>query len=569
MAVGVAGQGEASLDNTGLMVPGGDDDAGEIDDLDDSSHTSAHTGCTTTAVTSSRVDSAPPAPAAVVTLATPQKKKKASWMLLALLFWCGMGTFARTEVFVLQTRYFTVCAGYGKDYFPYSHAALFMPPILFLYLETKIAPILIARFGARMYAMGRILAATVSTVVVLLVFAAQFSPGRDSHPSAAGFYVGLIVIGWGASATYEVVTAMVSALSSSSFAAFFVGTYSAAIIFGPVNIATGELCDGDVAMGHAVAWQLGTSAILVVIVGVAFQLAAAFVYGVGRHLWPTRGGRGRQGREWWIPTDHSQPRRRQGRRRGPRPRGEFNRRRAGDERGANGSQRRAASGAHVYAVVQVVLEASARALHQHGDQHCSHWRVRPTWRHCSLALLRVLLGYSRWGDLYAVEETQGTRHERCALRGGGALPLSCDDSSSLVQPRAAVRRRDPHGKRAVDHSRRMVLHNDVDQGECDRRRQQGDAHHLLCRDECRDCDRRRYERERKVARVAERAATARVHILLFDCACACLFVCVRQRVRKSVERPGGMTMYASRILGGFHVAGFFTGPGALSNWSSK
>lgn len=110
----MAGQGEASLDNTGLMVPGGDDDAGEIDDLDDSSHTSAHTGCTTTAVTSSRVDSAPPAPAAVVTLATPQKKKKASWMLLALLFWCGMGTFARTEVFVLQTRYFTVCAGYGK-----------------------------------------------------------------------------------------------------------------------------------------------------------------------------------------------------------------------------------------------------------------------------------------------------------------------------------------------------------------------------------------------------------------------------------------------------------------------
>jgi hypothetical protein len=140
--------------------------------------------------------------------------------------------------------------------------------------QTKIAPILIARFGARMYAMGRILAATVSTVVVLLVFAAQFSPGRDSHPSAAGFYVGLIVIGWGASATYEVVTAMVSALSSSSFAAFFVGTYSAAIIFGPVNIATGELCDGDVAMGHAVAWQLGTSAILVVIVGVAFVYVA-------------------------------------------------------------------------------------------------------------------------------------------------------------------------------------------------------------------------------------------------------------------------------------------------------
>ena len=40
--------------------------------------------------------------------------KKASWLLVALLFWCGVGTFARTEVFVLQTRYFSLCAGYGK-----------------------------------------------------------------------------------------------------------------------------------------------------------------------------------------------------------------------------------------------------------------------------------------------------------------------------------------------------------------------------------------------------------------------------------------------------------------------
>jgi hypothetical protein len=152
MAVGVAGQGEASLDNTGLMVPGGDDDAGEIDDLDDSSHTSAHTGCTTTAVTSSRVDSAPPAPAAVVTLATPQKKKKASWMLLALLFWCGMGTFARTEVFVLQTRYFTVCAGYGKvrePALPLPNCPTTSPTHQFDSLWPGLSPLLIRGGGGR------------------------------------------------------------------------------------------------------------------------------------------------------------------------------------------------------------------------------------------------------------------------------------------------------------------------------------------------------------------------------------------------------------------------------------
>lgn len=45
---------------------------------------------------------------------TPSEPKKASWLLVALLFWCGVGTFARTEVFVLQTRYFSLCAGYGK-----------------------------------------------------------------------------------------------------------------------------------------------------------------------------------------------------------------------------------------------------------------------------------------------------------------------------------------------------------------------------------------------------------------------------------------------------------------------
>lgn len=45
---------------------------------------------------------------------TPSERKKASWLLVTLLFWCGVGTFARTEVFVLQTRYFSLCAGYGK-----------------------------------------------------------------------------------------------------------------------------------------------------------------------------------------------------------------------------------------------------------------------------------------------------------------------------------------------------------------------------------------------------------------------------------------------------------------------
>lgn len=57
---------------------------------------------------------------------------------LLLLFVCGIGTFARTEVFVLQTRFFTKCGGYGTDYFPFSHAALFIPPIFFLYVEVRL-----------------------------------------------------------------------------------------------------------------------------------------------------------------------------------------------------------------------------------------------------------------------------------------------------------------------------------------------------------------------------------------------------------------------------------------------
>eukprot|EP00038_Savillea_parva_P006422 m.163715 g.163715 ORF g.163715 m.163715 type:complete len:548 (-) comp12328_c0_seq1:223-1866(-) len=214
---------------------------------------------------------------AQVTLSNNPKptERKPSWLLLALLFWCGVGTFARTEVFVLQTRYFTVCASYGKDYFPFSQAALFMPSIFFLWLETKIAPPLMVRFGAKLYALGRIIVASVSTVVILVAFAISFAPGKDSHPDPAGFFIGLIVIGWGASATYESVTSLVSSLSSSCFCAFFVGTYSAALVFGPINLATGELCgEDDVAQGHAVALQLGASAIMVVVVIVCFVYVA-------------------------------------------------------------------------------------------------------------------------------------------------------------------------------------------------------------------------------------------------------------------------------------------------------
>jgi hypothetical protein len=85
--------------------------------------------------------------------------------------------------------------------------------------------------------------------------------------------MGLVTIGWGASATYESVTGVVSVLSPACFAAFFVGTYSAAIVFLPVNLATGALCgEGHLHEGpqsdakdHAVAWQFATSAFLVLV----------------------------------------------------------------------------------------------------------------------------------------------------------------------------------------------------------------------------------------------------------------------------------------------------------------
>jgi hypothetical protein len=100
-----------------------------------------------------------------------------------------------------------------------------------------------------------------------------FSSGRDTHPDPWGFYMGLVTIGWGASATYESVTGVVSVLSPACFAAFFVGTYSAAIVFLPVNLATGALCgEGHLHEGpqsdakdHAVAWQFATSAFLVLV----------------------------------------------------------------------------------------------------------------------------------------------------------------------------------------------------------------------------------------------------------------------------------------------------------------
>lgn len=126
------------------------------------------------------------------------------------------------------------------------------------------------RLGARNYFFGRILLATVTSVSALLAFALQFSPGRHAHPEPWGFYIGLAVLGWGAAATYEAVTGIVSALSSACFCAFFVGTYSAAIVFGPINLATGELCQGDEANGAAVAWQMGTSATLVIVVIISF-----------------------------------------------------------------------------------------------------------------------------------------------------------------------------------------------------------------------------------------------------------------------------------------------------------
>lgn len=63
---------------------------------------------------------------------------------------------------------------------------------------------------------------------------------------------------------------MLSALHPSCFAAYFVGTYSAALIFGPINLATGMLCRDGETQTRAVASQLAASIFLVFLVIVCF-----------------------------------------------------------------------------------------------------------------------------------------------------------------------------------------------------------------------------------------------------------------------------------------------------------
>ena len=63
------------------------------------------------------------------------------------LFLCGVGVFARTETFLLQVQFFNVCLDYGVHYYAKANAALFLPGIAVLVLQSSIDHHLDKKYG--------------------------------------------------------------------------------------------------------------------------------------------------------------------------------------------------------------------------------------------------------------------------------------------------------------------------------------------------------------------------------------------------------------------------------------
>eukprot|EP00042_Codosiga_hollandica_P016327 m.41287 g.41287 ORF g.41287 m.41287 type:complete len:459 (+) comp46134_c0_seq9:86-1462(+) len=166
----------------------------------------------------------------------------APWLVRISLFLCGMGIFARTEAFLLQTQLYNVCFNEGLHFYAKANAALFLPGLAVLFLQSKCDHVIDLRFGTLRANYVRIVFTTALTIIVTEGYILLI----DMHPSLSSssglIYSTLLIVGLCTSLVYGAFAQIVALVPDRYHSYFFIGQMCPFFVLLPVNIATGNLC---------------------------------------------------------------------------------------------------------------------------------------------------------------------------------------------------------------------------------------------------------------------------------------------------------------------------------------
>lgn len=203
-----------------------------------------------------------------------------SWTLRFLFFLCGVSTFARSEVVLMQTQMYAECFGLGEYFYALASISIFMPGILVQMLQSKFDARLDQHFGTARSATWRIMLAYLVSLTALIVLVIMTRVNTNLQSSAPFVYFLLSIMGLGISVSFGTYTQIVSMFPPELHPLFFFGTYAPFFVFAPVNIAVGNLCEknNDV-------WSLRWDSIdIYYTVGVALSIAGVLSFlGVVRY----------------------------------------------------------------------------------------------------------------------------------------------------------------------------------------------------------------------------------------------------------------------------------------------
>eukprot|EP00042_Codosiga_hollandica_P043642 m.416254 g.416254 ORF g.416254 m.416254 type:complete len:552 (+) comp56611_c0_seq15:393-2048(+) len=167
---------------------------------------------------------------------------KRAWIIRLSLFFCGIGSFARCEAFLLQSQLYNICFEEGLDFYAKASAALFLPGVLVLVLQSKYDHAIDKRFGTLRANYSRVIIATIATVAVTLGFILALFKNPSLVPAVVPLYFTLVVVGICTSLTYGAFAQIVALVPERFHYYFFTGTMCPFFVYIPVNVATGNLC---------------------------------------------------------------------------------------------------------------------------------------------------------------------------------------------------------------------------------------------------------------------------------------------------------------------------------------
>lgn len=165
------------------------------------------------------------------------------WGLIRFMFFlCGLSTFARSEVILIQTQMYAKCFGLGNNFYAIASCCMFIPGIIIQAVQARYDSTLDKKFTARKAAVFRVCIVLVVSSILLALLALVAFAFPNVRENQYYIYTTLFVLGLCVSVTFGSFSQVASLFPAHVQPYFYFGTYSPFLVLGPVNLAVGDLC---------------------------------------------------------------------------------------------------------------------------------------------------------------------------------------------------------------------------------------------------------------------------------------------------------------------------------------